>query len=297
MSALSQTLDWWAARDRFLGRNMKMLDLNEGLELARKCDHPEGAWLVSLFPRGAPGTLGEARGVLLAHGGRDPRALAFAAALGAVGGHAMLQRAAGAGYPFAQSEYAARLFGAERVAWAEKAAKNDDASGMCILAQCASEGNGCERDPNRALQLWHRAALLNDVIAQHNVAKFMFGVHNPMRYVWLCRAAAGGYYHSVFETVWDAEQLAAAAPRNSRALFTIGDGARRHVDRAQMTVFGRRFVAFPGVLVALQVYAETCARAKASVDAWTVAARRLGVSRDVRRLISRLLWSVRDEWA
>jgi hypothetical protein len=296
MSALAQNLRWWNARDRFLGRNMQMLDLCEGLALAQKCDHPEGAWLVSLFPGGAPQTLGEARAALLAHA-KDPRALAFAAALGAVGSHAMLLRAASAGYPFAQSEYAARLFGVERVAWAEKAAKNGDASGMCILAQCLSEGNGCEKDQNRAQQLWHRAALLNDVIAQHNVAKVMFGPGDHRRYNWLCRAAAGGYYHSIFETVWEAEQMAAAAPRNTRALFAIGAGAQRQVDQTHMTVFGRRFLAFPGVLVALEVYEETCSKAREGLESWTGVARRLGVSRDVRRIVSKLLWDGRDEWA
>ncbi len=282
------------ARNTFLGRNFRPLNMREGLALARETagEHPEAAWLVSLFPSGPPDTLGQARDVFLSVSSH-PWGLTYAACLGASGGTQLLARAAHLGFPFATGEYSARLFGRDRMEWAERGASLGDAAAMCILAQCLAEGSGGEKNLRLAKTWWRKSAQLGDVSALAAVAKCDFSATEPKRYYYLCAAARGGHYSAPFDIVWAAERFSS----DSRILFEIGSGTCGNVNPELRTVFSRRFSTVSGVQKAEFIYRQGCELARECICTWLMIARQMHINRDMRKMIGKIIWQQRSSWA
>ncbi len=78
MSDEDAVVQWYAARDWFLGLHERMENPSKGLELARQCKHDEAKWLCKLFPDGVPNCPNRIQEVFLAQG-NDAKALCFAA--------------------------------------------------------------------------------------------------------------------------------------------------------------------------------------------------------------------------
>lgn len=49
-------------------------------------------------------------------------------------------------------------------------------------------------------------------------------------------------------------------------------------------------------MVGLNFYTEQNKAARAAVDAWTIIGHRLGVVKDMRRMIAELIWNEKSDW-
>ncbi len=95
-------------------------------------------------------------------------------------------------YAPAQAKLAQRTRGEERFAWAEKAAGQGDPEGLFRLGECLWDGNGCEKNDERALALFKQAADLGCADAQSHFGLRAFPIGDWQRFHWFGQAAAQG---------------------------------------------------------------------------------------------------------
>jgi hypothetical protein len=77
----------------------------------------------------------------------------------------------------------------------------------------------------------------------------------------------------------------------------LGHVLRHEVNVERQTIFGKlqgtHF--FGPAKDAVQFYKDICQATRLAVDAWSIVGARLRVVKDVRLIISRLVWKARDE--
>ena len=270
---------------------------------ARECRHPTAVWFSSLFPAGdAPVTKDQ---VVAAVAGieDDPRALFIRIRVAdrySFAPQMLLRRAAELGYAPAQAYLAYQLMGTEEgLVLAERAAAQGDRMGMFILAQCCLKGEGCLKDEVRGRWLLREAAELRQPEAMYELSKTL--PEGPERYRLLGLAAARGHEEAA---LW--LQMAAGAhcekirePQSAMLVFLVSQACEGHVDVISGTVFGSAMMAddCKGIQLACERHREWSGCAKRAVECWIAVGRRLGVVRDVRQLIARLVWAEPWAWA
>ncbi len=180
--------------------------MGEVLRQASECECEDGKWLLTLLGNGEPATMDEMNQVFLAQG-EDARAMYFVAFMGGMmarPARVLLQRAAELGYAPAQAWVAGQCDA--NFAWAEKAAAQGDCDGLRWQAWCFWNGNGCEKDEQRALEMYNEAAELGHVEAQVSYGQHAFGENDWQRYLWWGRAAAQGHHYAIRELVLGATE-------------------------------------------------------------------------------------------
>ncbi len=297
---MKETRAWYAARDTFLGLNMREKDLKEGLRLARDCGHDDARWLTLLFDREPPADAEAAKAVFVAQGG-DKRALCFAAMVATVD-RDLVRQAAEAGYALAQALVAGWDDRGEAVAWAQRAANQREPLGMLKLASFYWLGRACAEDQAKAVALFREAAELEQVSAMYNYAKRGLGEADPERYAWLGRAAARGHDAAAMELTLAAEKQVGLMRvlRSGRVVLAIGEALREHVDVGARTVF-ELACDEPYLECAekvLELSATWTRQAQEAIRCWLMIGRRQrGTNRDVRMVIAKLLWRDRGAWS
>jgi hypothetical protein len=296
----AELIKWWDALDTITGQGSMKQDIAKGLQMARECQHEDARWLASLFPGGAQAT----KNVLLAQGD-DPRAMLLASFVGDGEMEVLLlRRAAKMGYAPAQAIVARRagFQNEKRFVWAEKAAAQGDRTGLFQLGTCFSAGRGCDQDRRRAMMLVKEAAELGHSEALYSYGRDAFEDGDWERYRWWGRAAARGCEGACFGLIVgaiDQLKLFDKGRGSGLTLFEIGAACKGHLDGAAECAFGSAMNA-TGLCMLMRTVAfhdEGCDKAKRAVVCWILIGRRLGVVKDIRMKVARMVWLERCVWS
>jgi hypothetical protein len=213
----------------------------------------------------------------------------------------LVQRSAQLGYAPAQVEMISWTKGCESFLWAEKAAAQGDRNGLYEMACCLLDGTGCEKNEDRALMLFREAASLDHCWAKWRYGKYAFRETDWERYRWWGLCAVQGIYVAKSEMTKAALKHLEGVDNggSGRVIFEIGAVCKGHVIVGLLTVFGASFseelVLAADRAVALHV--EWCANAERTINCWIWIAQQKNVARDVRTLISKMLWANRAVWS
>ncbi len=275
--------------------------MDKGLELVRKCPHPEAQWFAGLFPADeAPSQQGILRA--LAQQGDDCRALGVRALI--LRQPELLLRAAELGFAPAQASLGAGELWAlqlEKADWAEKAAAQGNRKGLWSLGRVLEEGKLRSCDPERAVQCFREAAELGCVEAMYDFGRTGCQALDWQRYRWWGRAAtrgSGSAAEGLRKAASELEPLRAGR-KPLRALAEIGAACSGHLVKQQHTAFGNELTKHQwiGLRRTVTLYNACCDRASRAVECWLALGRRFNVVRDIRRVVAQMLWEERWEWA
>ena len=268
------------------------------MQLARTCQHEEAKWLSALFADVDDVSAEDMKRVLLAQGD-DQRAATLLAVFDSELARDAVRRAAEAGYAPAQAALARAPPSSAALTWAEKAAAQGDRSGICRLAQFCWVGLWGESDRKRAATLFLEAAEMGCQLAQFYCGERCFGAGDWQRYFWWGRSAAKKNIaaiaclrrEAVRELSW------CEAPENKkhasgRILFELGAAYKGHVNVQQGSAFDvpLNSKALYSVQRVLAMHDKWCEDATRSIYCWIWVGRQLGVVRDIRRVVARMVW-------
>ncbi len=259
------------------------------MELARGCRHPDAQWLCSLFPEDVTNLEQMLRS--LEAQGDDARALYMR-------GHTqrnerLIWRAADLGFAPAQAAWAGRVEGDSRMAWLERAAQGHR-NGLAELAVCLRDGGHCPIDLVRAAALFKEAAELGHVMAAFDYGQVAFAAEDWRRYHWWRMAAARGTTFMFLEkaALEQVERFDKGEGGAGRVVFELGRALKARPEGRPLDERKARAVAR-----CVQLHDEWVAWAKAAIQTWTAIGRRLGVGKDIRVVIVKLLWADRAAWS
>jgi hypothetical protein len=279
------------------------------LQLAKDCEHEDAKWLVSLFPDGAPGTTEEARTVFLDQG-EDPRAIYFAAFMQVDefgermqdGDEDEVRRAAELGYAPAQAALVSCFGADDSFMWAQKAAAQGGSDGLHALASCLYYGTDCEKNESRALLLFKEAAELGNAESQMSYGEFAFTETDCERYLWWGRAATQGYSEASRGLVCAARDQVEMLDKSEccRVVFEIGAACQGHITKRRKVILVFDWDFEPkevdAVKRAVALYDAWCKDAKQAIFCWIWIGRQKKVVKDIRGIISKMLWADRAAW-
>ncbi len=294
---VSELLTWLLVRDTFFGENWKDQDIAAALALVRDCKHPDAMWLASVCKDVS--TKDEAREVFLSHQS-DARALCFAWHLAEDRwvDLSLARRAADMGNVFAgaalcreirDKEYAFRL--------AQLAAAQNERDGFFELAFCFEKGVGCEKNLTFAKQNYLIAAELGDVIGARKLAQLLDDA-DPALWMWLGRIANCGNVFPLVELAPKMVEQFFSGSGSAPAVFFIGRAFKGHIDMDKRQIFDAsdNFDSLVGLAnQAISFYDSQIKCARLAVDTWTLVGIRLGMVKDMRVLIGKMIWEGRFE--
>jgi hypothetical protein len=191
----------------------------------------------------------------------------------------------------------------EAFVWAEKAAMQKEREGLYWLAMLSKigvigDGDG-HIDHVKAEECFRVAAELGFVPAMCDLG-LMFTDSNPQKYVWLGKAAAFG------ESYWFSSMFSRRVNSffnfelsgSCRVVFAIGRALKGNVNFQKRQIFSSSFE-FDGrigcAVRALHFYESQLIACRRAVDMWTLVGMRNRVVKDVRNVIGRMIWCLRDE--
>jgi hypothetical protein len=163
------------------------------------------------------------------------------------------------------------------------------------LGHLLQHGICCDVDKERALQLFREAAELEYPMAQWAVGH---GERDWQRFDWWARAASGGISSPLRDAVPRLLPLFGKGLLG-RVLHTVAPTIRANIDPAKSAVLGRVMEPY-GLWIFVRVvelHQAMLGRARAAVHCWGVAARRLGMARDMRVLIAKTVWAEPWHWS
>jgi hypothetical protein len=305
-------LEWFRARDVFLGSNNQERSFSRGIALATCCLHKDAKWLVEVVTRnGMPANLLDARNMFQAEREDDPLALCFAALLGWRFDFELLCKAAHLGCALAQGSLAFGFFylhfGPPNYVrarfWAEQAAAQLEPQGFFVLGQCYDRGVGVAMNKAKSLEVLKQAAELGYVDAFHCCATF-YRSDEPEFFFWLGKFCycARGYLQEKEAVAFLAEAMKRIRdlvrnPELGSVVFQIGASLQGHVLADRHTVFGRSEseIRYAAAVRAVGMHEIWCKKARVAVETWSVVAMRYSVCKDIRLKIARLIWESRKE--
>lgn len=289
---------WYEIRDLFCGTNLVKQDVIRALELAACCEHPEAVWLRRAFEHVRSVADAQERVEALAAAGKPDdggRALTFQwLLLGDMDRDPLFQGAA-LGYPLALAKLAL-CNGGRGFKLALRAAEAGEREGFDALAWYFLTGSdGCEKNLQRAVDLYSRAAALGLKTAMAQVAGLLEEA-DPQRFYWLGLAAAHGWRSRDF--VLSFAKHVVAVQRRPSTVFAIGKALKGHIDVKKRKIFDI-FENFDELVApandAISFYDLQIKAARLAVDAWTKVGMRKMVVKDIRIKISKLIWASKGE--
>jgi hypothetical protein len=147
--ALATLLEWYKIRDTFFGQNRVPQNIPLSIETASTCHHPDARWLAEACVGKDVNTREDAKRVFSALGQNDARALCF---VWLCGGSDLfpLRCSTELGFAFAQAWMAGRSQGEKKFKFAKLAAGQGERDGLFWLGWCFRNGEGCEKDLDKA---------------------------------------------------------------------------------------------------------------------------------------------------
>lgn len=234
---------------------------------------------------------------------RDLRALTY---YGVVQPTEILAVACYLGHPLAQAWYSVFSDNPDdKLAYAEKSAKQGEPHGFFQLADYLRHRVAV----NRALMIdtYRQGAELGNTKCMVHYGEMAFNVGEAEGYFWVGMAALHGSYGlnyfygrvvSFFEGVelqhWDE----IIRTKGNRIVYVISYiiNEHHHMNFYDTTATQRECSGnIENAYKVLWFYPAICQRARLAVDTWTLVGRRLGVSRDIRRMIGEMVWDLRHD--
>jgi hypothetical protein len=297
---LATLLEWYKIRDTFFGHNLVSLNIPLSLELASSCKHPDAQWLTEVCAGMDVNTVEDAERVFSALGQNDARALCFLWMLGDQNGLLPLRRSAELGFAFAQASLASKFGpwegadGENRFRFARLSADQGERDGYSQLGFCFRDGEGCEKNLNKAKENFLVASELGDVVAMFSLG-CLLDESDPQRWRWLGRTAALGSSWSFLQHFAKQVELFSSGSGSSAAvMFAIGQALQGHVNEPAMKIFNESYE-FDSAKQAIAFYQAQLKATKGAMHAWVQVGVRWKVVKDVRKLIARMIWDSREE--
>jgi hypothetical protein len=293
----AEQIKWADALDELIGPIFLAPNIEAGLRMARECCHPDARWLAALFPPGVVVTKKESMREVMLQQGEDPQALF-------IGWHMLefsvrdvdaspLLRSAELGYAPAQAALSVRgQVGVEgNVKWAELAAVQGERLGMCSLGLSRYLALGCAENREEGIGLLKRAADLESPQALSAYGQLSFDRQDWEWYEWCGRAALRGHQAPLFAGRV-ARQLPMFQSRKLiRVLHTAAPVVRVLLDPAYERLL--RGCTLTEDAEALGKIVRLDARlvcARLAIACWGIVACRLGVAKDMRIMIAKIVW-------
>ena len=295
-------LEW--ARSNLVYSNGSNDEAEKGLQLVHELkEHDaEMRWLAELFPLEEGivfGGVAERRlGEWCAAHPDDARALAHLAVVR----HdtAMLEKAAAMGDVLALAvEWHSKATGSGQFLAASALAEAGSAEGTYHLAVCVRCGRGCSQDERAASELFERAAELGSYRACRELIDRDTNPAKELKYlIPFCSVRPFDLYRVVLALD---EVLRSHAEEGSfgSAIFDAGEQLKECIDVKAGTVFGEEQVSGHLKILsrAVAMYDRWCGVAREACVAWVLVAKRMGVNKDVRKIIAKSVWESRREIA
>jgi hypothetical protein len=295
---LSTLLEWYKIRDIFGNRVSQNIPL--ALELAGRCQHPDARWLTETCAGKDVITREDAKRVFFSLGQNDARALCFAWLCSDDEDQedlTLLRRSAELGFSFAQALMAREVEGDEKFKFAQLAAAQGEPDGFFRLGQCFDDGEGCEKDLDKAKENFLIASRLGHIFAMDWLGELLED-SDPQRWRWWGQAAALGNSASFLLDFADQVELFNSGSGSAVVMFAIGQALQGHVNEEASTIFNDEDDFDLHISPAKRATAFYEAQIKATKDAmraWTHVGIKLKVVKDVRKLIAKLIWDSREE--
>jgi hypothetical protein len=285
----AELIKWWDACDALAN------SVDKGLQMARECRHLDAQWLSSLFPPGTEVTQ-ESVAEVLDEQVDDPRAMFLSWRVFPLC-YDHLFDAAEQGYAQAQARLSAGTLGEDALMWAQASASEGDRAGLFELAECYWFARGCEADRSRAMELYEEAGNLGHAEAQHKRGEYGFAKHDWRRFLWLGRAAERGYRVNFVDTVVEPLPLFEQG-KLGRVLHIVGPLVKRNLG-VEWGYFRSDWIAEEDATQlarVIQLHDAMLDRARRAIACFGLVARRLGVAKDIRVLIGKMVWDEPWRW-
>ncbi len=280
---------WYEIRDLF-GDNNVVQNIANALALAATCEHPDAVWLTSICAGKQVADVHQLRQAFLEEEKEnDPRCLFFIWRLGGKihdRDWTRLRRSAELGYAFSQVCLLPKMRGIERFRLAQSAALKGERDAFYWLGFCFRDGDGCERDREAAKQNFLIAAELGHVDSMLSLGAVL-GESDPMCWRWWGRAARleRGFYSCLpFVDMFsrEVEKFNSSNTVGSAVVLEIGRVFKFSAYVREMVEKARRDEANQAVWFYDQF--------RQVVDTWSLVGIRLGVVKDVRIMIGKMIW-------
>jgi hypothetical protein len=156
---------------------------------------------------------------------------------------------------------------------------------------------GCPSNRNRAVELFGEAANLDCPDAQREYGHYAFARSSWERYHWLGRGMKNICDARGF--CWDVLTLFPWFENGQlgRALHTVGLVTRKKLvvpKHGRVTADEAAADPFASLHQVVALHEAMLGRARQAVDCWSVASRRLGLVKDLRVMIAKMVWE--DAW-
>jgi hypothetical protein len=185
--------------------------------------------------------------------------------------------------------------GEEKFRFAKSSASQQEREGFYWLGYCYEYSSGCEKDLEKARELYLIAAHLGQVWSMRNLG-LLSDYSDIQRWFWWGRAAVlgdlmwflGFFAHQVLKFN--------SGSGSGAVVFQIGKALNGHVSVGKRTIFGKDWFFDDRIgpaNSAILFYAQRVACRRA-VDTWSFVGIRCGVVKDIRVLIGEMIWKTRD---
>jgi TPR repeat protein len=295
---LATLLEWYKIRDTFFGVNHVSQNIPLALELASSCQHPDARWLIEACDGKGVTTREDANRVFSALGQNDARALSFLWLLGDQADLAPLRRSADLGFAFGQALLAFMSGSQEKFKLAQLAAAQGERDGLFLLGWCFCDGEGCEKDEDKAKENFWPATELGDISAMIELGQLL-EESDPRRWCLWGRVAALGASWNFLANFSFQVELFHSGSGSAAVMFAIGQALQGHLNEQARTIFRSNHFEFDHLIdpakQAIAFYEAQIKATKNAMRAWTLVGVKLKVVKDVRKLISKLIWDSREE--
>jgi hypothetical protein len=292
---LATLLEWYKIRDTCFGENFVDQNVPLAIELSGSCEHPDARWLTEAFAGKDVTTKEDAKGIFSALGQDDARAQCFAWRC-CERDLAPLRRSAKLGFAF-EALMAWQTEWNEKFKFAQLAAAQGERDGFYWLGDCFRDGEGSEKDLNKAKANYLLASDLGHVWAMIWLGNLL-GESDSQRWRWWGRAATLGGTWNFFTNFAKQVELFNSGSRSAAVMFAIGQALQGHLNEEARTIFNHSFDFDSLIKPAKQAIAFYEAQIKATKDAmraWTLVGIEFNVVKDVRKMIAKLIWDSREE--
>ena len=297
---LVELFKWLDVRDALLQQNYKKHDIKKALAIARNCKHPDALWLTSVFEGKDVSTKEDAQEVLL-RCENDARALCFAWCLRYSDDSSLLDRASDRGCAFACSTLCWHLWDEnkeEAFRFAKLAAGLLERDGFFWLGRCYRDGVACEKDSTSAKENFLLAAELGHLKAA-GALRSMLDSSAPPAWIWMSRISLRGFPNSFLISFKTQVKRFISGAGNATVVFLIGHALNGKIDVEKKCMFGQQMINFENSVErakqAVCFYQQQVKSARLAVNTWTMVGIRLGVVKDMRIFIGRMIWERRFE--
>jgi TPR repeat protein len=192
---------------------------------------------------------------------------------------------------------AERTRGEERFKFAQLAAAQGERDGYAWLGWCFREGEGCEKDLDKAKENFLCASELSLVSAMILLGDLL-DESDPQRWRWWGRAAALGDSWRFLANFAKQVELFNSGSGSAAVVFAIGRGLQGHVNEEARTIFNDLYT-FDSCIgpakQAIAFYEVQIQATKDAIRAWALVGIHFNVVKDVRKLIAKLIWDSREE--